>query len=167
MNRKQFVGALVAIGAAKSPAQTPEESSRMKFQQEWIKSLMENLDAQLDEPARIKVMEACGRACARRGAGTALSKAAGGDLDKLVAALAKHLGHENIRREGSVVHLRYTKCFCQLVASGPERLSKTYCNCSRGWALEVFGAVTKQPVTVELLRSIKRGDASCDFVIRT
>ncbi len=167
MNRKQFVGALVAIGAVKSPAQTPEEGSRMKFQQEWIKSLMENLDAQVDEPARVKVMEACGRACARRGAVTGLSKAAGGDLDKLVVALAKHVGQENVRREGSVVHLRYTKCFCPLVASGPERLPKTYCNCSRGWALEVFGAVTGKPVTVELLRSIKRGDASCDFVIRT
>lgn len=139
----------------------------MSFQQQWIANLMENLDAQVDEQARIKLMEACGRACAKRDSLAPLTKAAAGDLDKLLSALAKHVGQENARREGSVVHLRYPKCFCPLVASGPARLSDTYCNCSRGWVLEVFGAVTGKPVTVELLRSIKRGDASCDFVINT
>lgn len=167
MNRKEFVGALVAIGAVKSPAQTSEQAGRTNFQQEWIKSLMETLDAQVDEPARIKIMEECGRACARRGAVAGLSKAAAGDLDKLIGALAGHLGRENVRREGNIVHLRYSKCFCPLVAAGPERLSKTYCNCSRGWAMEVFGAVTGKPVTVELLRSIKRGDPACEFIVRT
>jgi predicted hydrocarbon binding protein len=167
MNRKQFVGALVAIGAVKSTAQAPEQEGRTRFQQEWIKSLMETLDSQVDEPARLKIMEECGRACARRGAAAGLSKAAGGDLDKLVSTLGGHLGRENVRREGNLVHLRYTKCFCPLVASGPERLSKTYCHCSRGWAMEVFGAVTGKAVTAELLRSIKRGDAACEFIVRT
>lgn len=173
MNRKQFVGALVAIGASASHAQSPESAAQQaadpkrKFQQEWLKALLENLDSQFDEATRTKLMEACGRACARRGAAAALAKAAGGDLDKLVVAIGSLVGPENARREGSAVRLRYTKCYCPLVGDGPDRLSNTYCHCSRGWALEVFGTVTGKPVRVELLRSIKRGDPICEFLIRT
>lgn len=79
MDRKQFIhktgagtGALVLLGAGQSAATTTQEAApeaagrNQRVQQEWIKSLMENLDAQLDEPTRIKLMESCGRACARR-----------------------------------------------------------------------------------------------------
>ncbi len=174
MNRKQFVGALVAIGAGASNAQSPEPAPQKPvvdvketFRQAWVTALMTNLDSQLDEPSRIKLMESCGRACARRGAAGQLTKAAGGDLDKLVTALGALLGKENAQRDGNTVRLRYTKCYCPLVGAGPERLSKTYCECSRGWALEVFGAALGKPVDVELLRSIKRGDSVCEFLVRT
>lgn len=173
MNRKQFVSALVTIGAgtaagqtAETPAQAPPPDPQAGFRQAWIKTLMEKMDAQMDEPSRVRLMEECGRACARRGAAAGLSKAAGGDLDKLVSALASHVGAENAKREGGAVRLRYPKCYCPLVSAGLPRLSPTYCNCSRGWVLEVFGTVTGKPVKVEMLSSIKRGDAVCEFLIR-
>lgn len=170
MNRKQFVGALATIGAGTAAGQTPPAPPAdpgKGFREAWLKTLMEKMDAHLDEASRVRLMEECGRACARRGAAAGLSKAAGGDLNKLVAAIGSHVGAENIKREGDTVRLRYTKCYCPLVSSGPEKLSGTYCNCSRGWALEVFGAVTGKPVKVEMLSSIKRGDAVCEFLIRT
>ena len=52
------------------------------------------------------------------------------------------------------------------VASGPDRLPDTYCNCSRGWLLEVFENITGKPASVELLSSIRRGGADCRFVVR-
>lgn len=179
MDRKQFIhktgagtGALVLLGAGQTAATTTQEAApeaatrNQRVQQEWIKSLMENLDAQLDEPTRIKLMESCGRACARRGAVAALAKPAKGDIDKLLDALGRHVGKENATRDSNVVHLSYPTCYCPLVAAGPPRLSNTFCHCSRGWVLEVFQAVTGKPVGVELTHSIKRGDPACRFIVR-
>jgi predicted hydrocarbon binding protein len=180
MDRKGFLhntlhlgfstSALVLLGAGQSAPAGAQESApadqRQKVTQAWIQSLMENLDAQLDPQARTRLMETCGRACARRGALASLAKPASGSIDKLLSALGKHIGKENATRDGNVVHLRYPKCYCPLVAAGPPRLSNTFCNCSRGWVLEVFEAVTGKPVAVELTHSIKRGDPDCRFVVR-
>jgi predicted hydrocarbon binding protein len=167
MKRIEFFQVLAA-GAATPVALAGQEapSPGERFKQEWVSALMATLDSQLDEAGRRALMESCGRACARRGAVAAMGQAAQGDVDKLVAAIGEHVGKENVRREGNVVHLRYAKCFCPLVSAGPERLSKTYCNCSRGWAMEVFESVTGKKAAVELVSSIKRGDADCRFVIR-
>jgi hypothetical protein len=37
------------------------------FTQRWIKTLIEGIDAHLDEETQMRLMEACGRACARGG----------------------------------------------------------------------------------------------------
>lgn len=161
MNRKEFLAAGAALAMAREAA-AQEPGSRRKFQEAWLASLMEILDRRLDRPARIAFMESCGRACARRGA---IGTAAGG-LDKLIETLAGHIGRENVRREGGAIHLTYTRCYCPLVNDGPPRLSGTWCECSRGWVLEVFGAATGKPVHVDLLESIRRGGEKCRFVVR-
>jgi predicted hydrocarbon binding protein len=161
MNRKEFLAAGAVLAAARTAA-AQEPDARSKFQQAWVASLMENLDRQFDRPARVALMESCGRSCARRGA----VKMAAGGVDKLIEALAGHLGKENARREGETVHLTYTKCYCPLVGDGPPRLPDTWCECSRGWVLEVFSAAAGKPVQVELLESIKRGGQQCRFVVK-
>jgi len=165
MRRKTFLGALGAgavANAAQEGASAGVERQRRPFQV-WIANLVDNLDSKLDPESRRAVMESCGRACARR---SSVAQAARGGVDGLVAVLAKHLGAENASRHGGTVRLRYTKCYCPLVADGPERLSGTWCECSRGWVLELFQAAAGKPVEVELLSSIKRGDPNCDFVVR-
>jgi len=173
MQRKHFVQlttALVTLGAAKKaaaqePSQKATERER-RMHEAWLKSLLENLDAQVDEPTRTQMMLSVGRACARRSGFLPQVQAAKGDLDQLVASLGRVLGKDNCRREGSSVHLRYSKCYCPIVGAGPERLSNTWCHCSRGWVHEMFETVTGKPVKVELTHSIKRGDADCRFVVR-
>lgn len=172
MKRKHFVqltGALVTLGAAKGSAQEPSGQAaerQRRLHEAWLKSLLENLDAHVDEATRTKMMESVGRACARRGGVLREAQAAKGDVDKMVATLARHVGKENCRREGDIVHLGYPKCYCHIVGAGPERLSGTWCHCSRGWVHEVFETVTGKPVKVELTHSIKRGDPDCRFLIR-
>ncbi len=172
MKRKEFItGAFVVLGDHASafcagPATPEPEARRQKFQQAWIVSLIENLDSQVDEAARTKLMESCGRACARRGSLAPVARASKGNLDKLLEAWTAALGEKNVRRDGDVVQLSYTKCLCPLVAAGPATLSKTYCNCSRGYVLEIFEAAAGKPVTVELTHSIKWGDPACRFLVR-
>ncbi len=177
MERKKFFNltgaALVVLGAKKASAQeAPSQASApaaerwRKMHQAWITSLMESLDAQVDEPTRTRLMLAQGRACARRSVVETAAQACHGDMDKLVATMAKFVGQENCRREGNIVHLRYAKCYCPIVGTGPERLSNTWCTCSRGWVHEVFATVAGKPVRVEMTHSIKRGDPDCRFVVR-
>jgi len=151
--------------SAKKEAKKQEPKSRQqRVKEEWIKALLKHMDEQFDEKIRVKVMEACGRDCARRGA-IRMAEASKGDVGKLVDTLARYLGKENCRLEGKTVHLAYSKCLCELVADGPERLSDTYCFCSKGWVLEMFETAAQRPVRVELLQSIRRGAPSCKFLI--
>ena len=172
MERKDFIRALAALCAApvccSGQEQTPSSAARPQdqFKQAWVKTLIETMDAQLDAPSKVKLMETCGRACARRGAVARFREAAHGQFDELLKALEATLGAGNARREGNLVHLRYTKCYCPLVGDGPERLPDTYCNCSRGWVLEVFEAITGKPVTADLVSSIRRGNPDCRFTVR-
>jgi len=171
MKREHFVQltcGLMALGAAKGRTREPSQQAaerRQKLHDAWLQSFLENLDAHVDEATRTKMMLSVGRACARRSM-VKVAQSCHGDLDKLLETLAHHLGKENCRREGSVINLRYPKCYCHIVGAGPERLSNTWCNCSRGWVHEVFETVTGKPVEVELTRSIKRGDPDCRFVVR-
>ena len=180
MNRKEFVKMMCHLGigsgacllargqtasAAAAPLQEEENMQRKeRFTRDWIESLMTNMDSQLDAAARIRLMEACGRACARNGAVKA-ARASNGDLDKLLATMRKWIGEANVRKEGNQVFQTYTKCLCPQVQSGSGKLSDTYCHCSRGWVKEMYETVVGKPVQVELLESIKRGGKFCRFII--
>jgi len=109
-------------------------------------------------------MESCGRACARSGV-IDEARACRGDLDKMVSKMKKWVGKENVRKDGNVIEVVYSKCFCELVADGPPILPDTYCTCSRGWLKEMFETVVGSPVEVDLMESIKRGDRQCRFII--
>jgi len=131
----------------------------------WIKNMLQSLDACLDEAAKTEVMESCGRACARGGViGTA--RKFSGDLQGFLDRMAQWVGKDNVRHEGSVIHLVYPRCLCPTVAQDSSRLPDDYCLCSRGWLKEMFETVTGKPVEVELRHSIKRGADSCRFTVR-
>ena len=175
MNRKEFLqqAGRIALGTTaglvvleksdgSARAQSGQVDGRQKVVQDWVVSLMKNMDATLPESERIRVMEQCGRDCAKRGA-IALAKQHQGDLNGLLSKLAGHLGPDNARLDGNKVFVTYNKCFCPLVGAGPERLSETYCHCSRGWLKEMLETVVGKPVEVTLKESIKRGASSCRF----
>lgn len=147
-----------------SPKKKPTDADQ-KFKEDWIQSLMKNLDTQFDKTTRIKLMISCGRDCARRGA-IQIAKSSKGDLEKMLKTLAKYIGKDNVRNDGKRVHLKYSKCYCHLVHKGPARLSDTYCHCSRGWILELFETCLGKPVAVELKKAIKRGDPYCQFIVQ-
>ncbi len=160
-----FNGSKTLAQSGKGKSGQKPKDPHQKFKENWIKSLMENLKQQFDEKTRIKLMESCGRDCARRGA-IRLAESCKGNVKKMVEILAKDLGKENNYIEGNVVHLEWNKCLCELVAEGPDRLPETYCYCSQGWILEMFETAADKSVEVELLQSVKRGAASCKFIVR-
>ena len=131
------------------------------FKRAWLTSLMENIGEQFSPEESIRLMEANGRDCARRGS-IQLARTCKGDLEKFAETMRQHIGFEI---DGDKIHLQYDKCFCHLVAQGPDRLPDAWCHCSVGWVKEMFETVTGKPVKVDLLQSIKRGDPVCKFTV--
>jgi predicted hydrocarbon binding protein len=143
------------------PGKNPGET----FKENWVSTLFEKMDEQLDKEKRGKLMQSCGRECARRGA-IKLAQSCRGDVKKMVETLAKHLGEEKNYLEGNSVYLEFDKCECPLVQKGPDRLPRTYCECSKGWLSEMFETAAQKPVKVEMLQTVKSGGSSCKFIIR-
>lgn len=138
----------------------------MKHTHRWIESLMANMDAKVDEETRVKILENCGRSCIP----TSFLKKARScqekseDLDDFLERLGKIWNH--LKREGGDIYVEYDKCYCPLVKTFPGELSSSWCNCSRGWLLELFESALGRPVGVELEKSIRQGDDICRFKIR-
>ncbi len=181
MDRKEFfsrmgkgmagVWAAIALGGtaklfSKVKQEVPEDrmAQKKKFVHDWVLNLMKNMDRHMDEEEKIALLEHCGRACAESHAKAEASKYAG-NLEGWLGVLKKWVGADNVRRKEDVVQIVYSKCLCPLVQDQPPLLSKTYCNCSRGWLKEVFETVVGKPVEVKLEDSIMQGGPQCRFSI--
>jgi predicted hydrocarbon binding protein len=144
--------------------QEDQMAQKKKFVHDWILNLMENMDEHLDDEVKVSLLEECGRACAGRHAKAEALKHKG-NLDGWLGVFKKWVGSENVRREANTVRLAYSKCLCPLVQDHPPLMSKTYCNCSRGWLKEVFETVVEKPVEVKLEDSIMQGGTQCRFLV--
>lgn len=177
MNRKKFIrtACQVGIGAATflsggvmSQETKPEENKpadrHLKFLHDWLKNLMENMGEQMDETKKIKLLEACGRDCAGAHARQEAQKHVG-NLDAWLGTLKKWVGEANVKREGNQIQVVYSKCFCPLVQDSAPFANGAYCNCSRGWLLEIFETVIQKPVQVEKEETILGGGKECRFKI--
>lgn len=149
---------------------------RMAFAQTWVKRMMDNLDSEVDEPTRIRLMHTNGRTC-YLGSHERRQPPPGG-LDAFIEHVKQRSGDgpSPIRREGKIVYFDYVRnpaglkvadgwCLCPVVEKGPEGLSGTFCECSVGYVTQMFTELTGKPVRVELLESLKRGGKGCRFKI--
>jgi hypothetical protein len=175
MKRKEFIktacglglaGSAAALGVQAQTTPAKPEKARDRFKEAWVKELMDGMEKIVDPETRGRLMNACGRACARRGGMLKTAEKFKGDVAGYVAAVGPQVGKDLCRMEGETVHWGYPRCYCELVADGPERLPETYCLCSAGWVQEVFERVAGHPVRVEVVQTIKRGAPDCRFLVR-
>ena len=184
MDSKAFISKSVGLGfgagclfflgeptpcSAQDTASTPSDK-KVEFMHGWVQRLMENMDAQLDEETRLKLMESCGRACCRQSWGErSASGPQPGDLEKLLARLKGFAGEDSIDRKGNTIRFTSTRggrCLCPLVQSAPQEISATYCHCSTGYVKEMFERAVGKTVDVQLLESVKRGGTQCTWSIQ-
>ena len=141
---------------------SPEKKAR------FTKCLMDNFEKQFPEDIRFKVMEDCGRRCIGQ---TTIEKARrikknSKNLEDLVDGLNRqHIGGGKMKLEGNRIHAFYERCYCGTVNKTKEKFSSTYCNCGKGWFLELFKEILGKPVRVDLVQSIIQGAQDCKFVI--
>jgi len=134
--------------------------------QKWIAQLIAGLDEHVDEKTKALILEQCGRQCQSQSfikKAKAIHEKSDSTEDFLqkLAQVYKHL-----HLEGKGVYLIYPKCYCSQVNKIPkEKISGTYCNCSRGWAKALFEGALGRPVEIVMKKSIINGDNECRFKI--
>ncbi len=190
MDRKQFlkscgmgaVGAAVASalgvrpGVAADAGPTHTCGERIDFAERWAGRFMKVLDETVDEPTRVRLMQANGKACFEQWlqrSGTVIEPLPFADWVRKIEAAGPR---EDVRVEGNTVYFQFTGnvkgqpapegfCLCDLMESKPKGISPTYCECSVGYVRELFGRRFGRPVTVALLESVLRGGRRCRFRI--
>jgi Family of unknown function (DUF6144) len=147
----------------------------------WVKGAMERFDSQIDdEKIRTRIMENCGHECAKVN-GRVIERAKvrrrkfKSDDAFLEAEQQKPMTGTRLVREGNVLNQYYTpktftrpmRCYCSLLRGLPEeeKVSITYCNCSKGFVETLWESVLGRPVKVELVQSVISGADECEFKI--
>ena len=147
---------------------------------EWVRDAMGRLDTIVPENQREKIMEACGRNCARINHRTIemfrKRRAKYSSLDDFLNAETKSpmKGTKLWREKDAVVqaycpseYTRPMRCYCALVNGLPadETMSPTYCQCSCAFVQQMWEETLGRPVSVTLLQSTLSGATECHFQI--
>jgi predicted hydrocarbon binding protein len=146
---------------------TEQLRSQLRFVMNWVSDLLGAMDKQLDEATYIKLMDACGQACYHRFK-EFITREAKGNMDKLVELYGRWVGNpENVRRRKDRVEIEYKMpaCTCAVSYVRPPKPDEKHCYCSVGSLKAIFSTVAGKPVTVDLVKSIRRGDDMCKFVV--
>ncbi len=176
---EQLAGKTTATKVMEGSEQITEKTDKKKTA-EWVKNAMEKLDALVDEKTRVQIMQNCGYNCAKKNSkvierAVARRKKYASINEFLEAEQQKSAKGTRLAREGTILYQFYTpqaftrpmRCYCGLLRGLPndESVSKTYCNCSRGFVEKYWENVLGKPVKVDLLQAVVSGDKECKFAI--
>jgi len=137
------------------------------FIQDWLSDLMDAMESQLDRDTRIRLIEACGKACflrfdfkqdiARRGKG---------NLENLIEAYRQNF---EIWREEDLVHIRYGEtspgCYCPAARAHPIKKDDLHCECTRMTHQTIFETALDRPFQVDVVEFLRRGGKTCHFLV--
>ncbi len=176
---EQTAGKAIAAKVMEGSEAITEKTDKTKIAH-WVKSAVERLDALVDEKSRVQIMQNCGYNCAKKNS-RVIERAVArrkkfSNLDAfLEAELKSPQKGTRLELEGKVLYQFYTpqaftrpmRCYCGLFRGLPndETVSKTYCNCSKGFVEKYWETVLQKPVRVDLLQSAISGAKECKFAI--
>jgi hypothetical protein len=178
-NIEVLAGKQIAKKVMEGSENLTEKTDKKKIA-EWVKNAIDKLDALVNEDAKIRIMENCGYNCANvnkkviQKAKARLSRFRSMD-EFLAAEQRKPMSGTRLVREGNTLTQFYTpraftrpmRCYCSLFRGLPdnEKVSRTYCNCSKGFVKKFWEGVFEKPVKVDLVQSAISGASECKFVI--
>lgn len=159
----------------------------------WVKGVIGKLDRAVSDPQlSAKILAGCAHRFPQvliERFGKILEKAE--NLDELLEVMRKekpeefhpdypkHVGnkiHEikvpsdpsGYRSAESDLEQRISYCFCPTLRAAMragEPISPTYCYCGAGWFVQKWEGILQNPVEVELIRSVLKGDDACEFAV--
>jgi hypothetical protein len=132
----------------------------------WMAGLHESID-QLEEKQKAAILKPVGKTCALD-----LLKLCEDHLGRAIVTMEDLIDGWNILRQsrqlkgkweidGATIKGTFGECGCPLVRSGMIDLHPVQCYCSQGMMETIFAGVAKHSVTVDIKRSIGRGDSVC------
>ena len=146
----------------------------------WVKGAISKLDSLVKPETRNEIMASCGHNCAQAHESTIENarkkRQKYKSLDDFLTAEEKKPGRASrIERRGNVVYHYFTpgsygqgvRCFCGLLKGLPndQTVSRTYCQCSRGFVEEIWEAYLGKKPQVEVMQSAVSGAKECKFAV--
>jgi len=132
----------------------------------WIKELLNQLDENVDEPTRKRILGGCGAKCPFTHLPDEklleIKKNSRNDLDFLDSLINQW----RVVNEDGQYYVVFDRCYCPLVNEDTDGASKTLCFCTLGNLQHKFEIGLKQDVEIDMLKSILSGDDECRFKIK-
>lgn len=129
----------------------------------WLKELLNNLDARIEEKKRIELMEACGEKCPFTHLPDekllAIKKDAEDERD-FIEQLSRQW---RVQIDGREVYVVFDQCYCPLINEDINGASKTLCYCTQGNIKKKFRLGLGREVEVVMEKTILAGDSECRF----
>jgi predicted hydrocarbon binding protein len=146
--------------------------SAIKRNVTWIEAVENALIDFGDIALAKEVMKTAGQKCAQQildDCSEILGKKPETVNELLDATNQRRLQKHNLstlwEKEGNKAHLKIDECDCTLVKAGLSKANPVHCLCSVGLMENIFSAVCRGPVSVEVVQAIGFGDESCEFYV--
>ena len=181
LTRKNFVkkaclsGACLCGFTTMLQAQTSNENEfaepdpNQLLMQEWISTLLFNMDDQQDEEASRSILKTAAKAHYEHLQMDNILKPYEGNLEEFNAFIENKLKWKiDYQKEAGVLITNENKpsCVCPLVNKEKGVKSDILCYCSEGFAELMFSKVVGKKVETKVITSILRGDDHCSYEIR-
>lgn len=131
----------------------------------WINNILLEL-SYLDNNKGIEILYQCGKDCCEKsnlyqGAVKIRNQyRTEKDDDKLFEEFKSHYcNSEKLTKRGKSITLIFEDCTCSIVKNGVN--NSFLCNCTIGYSKKVFETLFEKEVTIDLEKSILRGDSVC------
>ncbi len=131
----------------------------------WVKELLVNMDAKLDEQTKQSILEKCGPQCPFSHMPN----------DKLVALreraesedsfLTKLCEEWRLQKEDQQYYVVFDQCYCPLVLKDIQNYSKSMCYCTLGSLKHKFLISLGRDVNITMEKTVLAGDEECRFRI--
>ncbi|KYK33526.1 MAG: GyrI-like domain-containing protein [Theionarchaea archaeon] len=153
---------------------------------QWVTNAMERLDELTNDTQKYAILSECAHDFSeKRIADLKAVYEQTGDIDEVLKAMRKDPGwYENPIRKGNTIYVKkipfnkegYEKatteiekkknyCHCSLIKDYLDEISPTFCYCGSGWYRQQWEGILGKPVKIEILKSLTKGDCTCEMAI--
>jgi hypothetical protein len=141
------------------------KKTRKVFMITWIKELLKNIDENVDETTKKKILGGCGEKCPfthlKDEKLLEIKKGSTNDIE----FLNKLCDQWRIVIEDGEYYVVFDQCYCPLVKEDVKGVSKTLCYCTLGNLKHKFKIGLDQEAEIDMLKSVLAGDDECRFHI--
>jgi effector-binding domain-containing protein len=152
----------------------------------WVNCAMERLDAQTAEEQRFDILSRCAHIfSASRIERLRAVYERNLNIEEVLQAMEEDPEwYEKPARDGDIIYVtkvprnregyeeatdeaerRTHYCHCALVRKNPGDVHPAFCYCGAGWYRQIWEGILGKPVPVEILKSLTRGDDTCQFAV--
>jgi hypothetical protein len=146
------------------------DESQLGFTREWVDGLLLAVEMNADAATRDRIFEACSAGCTQYWATKAREirqvAGTGGDVESLIQQFGNILpgGDPDLRVRDGAIEWAFSggPCPCPVskLVAGPA-----LCRCGTAHVRGMLEALLDRPLEVELVKSRRRGDEECLFVV--